>query len=207
MKNSDLFSNQIHEIYNISPLDNIESILQNGLLSFNNAKRIFHVSLANDEIQLMRANKVISKDGLTLHDYASCYFNPRNAMLYRLISNGENCVIISISIDVLNLTDTLITDRNAATQISRIYTPADGYEKLNFEVIKSKLWVNQNGESNSNVKEQMQAEILVKERISPEYFNKIYVKTYKEKNKLDEICSKYNIIVEVNRDLFFNMSN
>jgi len=203
MKTSELYSKQISEIYNISPIENIESILEYGLLSYNRAKMIFHKSVANIEIQNVRDNKIITKDGLTLHDFASCYFNPRNAMLYRLVSNGDKCIVFSISLDVLNLTDTLVSDRNASTQISRVYDVADGFAELDFEKIRSRYWVDASGFQELSTKEKMQAEILVKDVILPKYFNKIYVDSIETKMEILNITSKYNIEIEVNRDMFF----
>lgn len=203
MKNSDLFFSKIKEIYNISPIDNIKSIFEYGLLSFNNAKTLNHTSVANQEIQGIRDNKIIGKDGSTLHDYASCYFNARNAMLYRVLADNNECVILVISLEVLDLEGTVVSDRNAAVNISRFYTPSSGFNTLDFDTIFSDYWVDENHYPINSIKEVMQAEVLVKNCIPPTYFKKIIVPNQKVRDHIIEIINGYDIEIEVDNKLFF----
>ena len=73
----------IKELYFITHIDNIKSILQHGILCYNKAKKILCKSIADYEIQ-KRSDKVVIPGGkLKLHDYANLYFNPRNAMMFK----------------------------------------------------------------------------------------------------------------------------
>ena len=68
-------------LYNITSIENLESILIHGILSKNKVSNLTrHIDISNAEVQHRRDN-VVLPNGKMLHDYANLYFNPRNAML------------------------------------------------------------------------------------------------------------------------------
>jgi len=79
-------------VYHMTHLENLESILQNELLSTNEKTRlgIKHKNIANHGIQNRRAamNVTCGPRG-TVHDYVPFYFCPREPMLLRLL-NSKN---------------------------------------------------------------------------------------------------------------------
>lgn len=69
-------------IYHITAIDNLPSILNSGLIYSTNGLTLRHRSIANEEIQNRRANKVVAlPPGGALHDYVPFYFAPRSPML------------------------------------------------------------------------------------------------------------------------------
>ena len=74
-------------VYHMTHLENLESILQNGLLSTNEKDRlgIDHKNIANQSIQTRRSvmNVACGPEG-TVHDYVPFYFAPRSPMLYAI---------------------------------------------------------------------------------------------------------------------------
>lgn len=79
-------------VYHMTHLENLESILQNGLLSTNEKTRlgIKHRNIANQSIQNRRtAMSVPCGPQGTIHDYIPFYFSPREPMLLRLL-NSKN---------------------------------------------------------------------------------------------------------------------
>lgn len=66
---------RIGHLYNITSLENLRSIAARGILCHELAARVAHEDVADHGVQERR-------DGL--HQYASLYLNPRNAMLSRL---------------------------------------------------------------------------------------------------------------------------
>lgn len=67
--------------FNIMPLENIASVIENGILSHDNINTE-HKSIAMSEIQ-ERREKVYVPNGLRLHQYANLYFDYKNPMLYK----------------------------------------------------------------------------------------------------------------------------
>ena len=78
----------INELYYITPIDNVPSILQYGILSYKQASRLAHGSVAMTEIQARRTNRRIPGAG-HLHDYANLYFDAHNPMLSKVRQNND----------------------------------------------------------------------------------------------------------------------
>lgn len=105
---------EIAELHYITPIDNVDSILANGILSHRLVERVSHRSVAMQEVQDRRKNKVVP-GGRKLHEYANTYFNARNAMLYLLKDDHAELCILRISTAVFDLDGVIVTDRNAAS--------------------------------------------------------------------------------------------
>ena len=72
----------VKELNYITPIENLPSIFERGILSHKLAKRIPHHSVAMEAIQDKGKVKVVQR-GRPLHDYANLYFDARNPMLYK----------------------------------------------------------------------------------------------------------------------------
>lgn len=70
-------------IFHITAIENLPNILAHGCLYATNNKPCAHNSIANEEIQARRAQKIVDlpPHGV-LHDYVPFYFAPRSPMLY-----------------------------------------------------------------------------------------------------------------------------
>jgi hypothetical protein len=74
---------ELPELHFIAPIDNLASIIAQGILCHERAKNVGHRSVAMEEIQ-ERRRKVIVPGGLRLHQYANLYINARNKMMFKL---------------------------------------------------------------------------------------------------------------------------
>lgn len=147
-------------VYNIQPICNVPSVMENGILSYNRSKRIEHRSVAMEVVQ-NRRDGISIPHGLSLHDYASAYFDPRNPMMYRIQQEAENLCVLAISSEVLDFEGTIITDGNAASDYTRFFTPSDGIDRLDFVIIYDEWW-NSNDPWDKAMRKRMKcAEILV----------------------------------------------
>ncbi|MDI6756743.1 MAG: DarT ssDNA thymidine ADP-ribosyltransferase family protein, partial [Endomicrobiia bacterium] len=72
--------------YYITHIANIPSILKNGILSHDAIEKnnIAHLTIYDKEIVNIRKS-VKTPDGECLWNFANVYFQPRNAMLYRVL--------------------------------------------------------------------------------------------------------------------------
>lgn len=61
---------ELPELHYITPIRNVPSILRLGLLSYRRAQRLNHESVADETVQLKRADKNVP-GGQRLHDYVN----------------------------------------------------------------------------------------------------------------------------------------
>ncbi len=196
---------QLKELYYITPISNLQSILKNGILSYNLAKRIHHVSLAHKDVQNRRENKRLP-NGKPLHDYANLYICARNPMLFYLSKNenlAEVCVL-GISIDVIMLKDVVISDRNAARMEARFAPAPDGLKIVDNEKTFAKYWTNEDYLIAQDLKARKCAEVLVPYKIKSEFITEIYVSCEKAKATLKS--QGFNMPIKIDDFLFFNRS-
>ena len=155
---------------NINHVINVSSILKQGLLCHDRARMVEHQSLALESVQNRRAQKGVPS-GLALHQYVNLYFAPRNPMMYHIRCNRdiENTCVLLVSPEVLDIDGTVITDGNAASDITRFYAPYEGISVLEYEKIYAKYWTDENPYVQDEKKRKKCAEVLVPWNISANY--------------------------------------
>jgi hypothetical protein len=165
------------ELYYITPIDNIPSILEHGILSNELAAKVPHTSLAMPEIQIRRINKKIpGAGGLDLHSYANLYFDAHNPMLSKRRERNDTICILRINPNVLDMPGVIVADRNAATDYVRFYAPAGGIESLDKDKLFAKYWTNSQDENERRAHKRLKcAEVLVPNKVEPNYVSGAYV--------------------------------
>ncbi len=117
----------IEYLYYICHMDNISSIIKNGILSHNLARKLKGnvKDISNPKVQRRRKYKTLPNGNL-LHDYANLFFNPRNATMYSLKTNTkinfDELCIIAINKDILQQNGIYISNTNASKDIAEFYT-------------------------------------------------------------------------------------
>lgn len=92
----------LRELHYITPIANVPSILQHGLLSHQRSTRVGHTSVAMPQVQARRAGRTLPS-GRPLHAYANLYLTARNPMLYKLRWKRDAICVLSVGADVLDL--------------------------------------------------------------------------------------------------------
>lgn len=195
---------KLRGLYYITHIDNLSSILEKGILSHIKVlkDKIDFTRIYDEEIVGERKNKRLP-DGRSLWDFANLYFQPRNAMLYRVVFfsgvNIDDIIIIGIKQSILNREDIFITTGNAASSYTEILSSKEAkkYIKSIREKTDREWWSTEDGS-----KRELMAECLVPECVSPDYISEIYVSNHKALNKVKEIC-KRNIPIIPEPELFF----
>ncbi len=169
----------IKELHYITHIDNLLSIIDSGVLSYEKAKKKQHKSVAKPEVQERRA-KVVIPGGKRLHCYANLYFNARNPMMRALVDNNKHkeLLVIQIDMSILDEPGVIISDRNASSiEYVRFYSVPDGIDKLNKNIIFARYWTNPdpNPIKQFELKSGICAEVLVPDCISPKFIKGIYV--------------------------------
>jgi hypothetical protein len=169
--------NEVKELHFITSITNLNSILELGILSHDRAARIPHVSCANEDVQDRRRGKRVPNGGL-LHSYANVYFHARNPMMFTLIRNQrEDLVVVRVSQTVLDVQDTVLSDGNAASDGTRFYPSPEGLADLDSDPIFAKYWTDENFWPVQEKKRARNAEILVPNMIASGYIEGCYVDT------------------------------
>lgn len=166
---------EISELHCITPIANLASILDRGILSHSRAERVAHESIAMEEVQDTRSGVVVP-NGLPLHRYANLYFNARNTMMYKRHALHRGISILSVRLSVLDLPGVVVTDCNSASiGFAEFGTPAETLPTLSHDEIFARSWNHGDYYEKSRHKARMCAEVLVPERIAPEFIRGIYV--------------------------------
>ncbi len=192
-------------LYYITHIDNIPSILRRGILSHRKVidEGINYTPIYDKEI-IENRKAISTPDGRSLWEFANLYFQPRNAMLYRVIffSNAgvENIAIIGLRDSILRKKEIYITTGNAASPYSSFIPAKDvnKYLKNLRERVDKGWWSYEDGS-----KRELMAECLVPESVPPEYISEIYVAKQEVCDKLHSMVPSRSIPVIPEPELFF----
>lgn len=191
---------KIQNVYHITEEENLPLIIKNGLLSRNMVikyKMKFN-DISDKEIQEKREEKKI-------HDYASTYLNPKNAMLYRIIKENRNVAIVEFGTDFVfekRAEDILVSNKNAAASNAVIENLANvNIEKfLDMKKVFAQYWTD-HGETLCDIKQSMQSEILVKNIIEPRWIKRIILKDYKQRTRIINLLNSYGLNFKIQIDI------
>ncbi len=188
---------RIKELQCIMPLDNIPSVLEHGILSYERAAKLKHHSVAMPEVQDLRDKKQVPR-GLKLHQYANLYFHARNPMLYK--RKNEDICVLRISTEVLQIPGVVITDCNAASNYARFFHPSQ-LGLLDFDDIFAMDWRHRNDPvAYWRHRSRKCAEILVPHFVDPRFLAGAYVVSQDVVARLKD-C--FNLPITIDRAMFF----
>lgn len=165
---------RVTRLHCIMPIVNVPSVLDLGILSYDAAARLRHASVAMQPVQDRRDQKRVPQ-GLRLHQYANLYFHARNPMLYKRRAEASSLCILAVSLDALQIPNTVITDSNAASDYARFLHP-DQWGLINFDDVLAESWNHPDDpRRHFQHKSRKCAEVLVPRRVPPEMVIGAYV--------------------------------
>ncbi|RPU93089.1 hypothetical protein IPC879_11910 [Pseudomonas aeruginosa] len=197
-------SHRVTELHCIMPLDNVPSVLTNGILCHELADQIQHRSVAMQEIQDRRHNKSVP-GGMRLHQYANLYFCARNPMMYKRQNEHYNLCVIRVSIDVMSERGVVLSDQNAASDYVRFHSYPDGLRHIVFDDVYADWWNDDDLATSYRKKARKCAETLVPKRVEPRYLTGFYVCNNQVKQTLEGLLGlqQCQLPVIANPHLFF----
>ena len=175
-----LTSNVIYNLphdgfYHITHVDNLESILLNGLMShkivYNN--RMLRIDISNQAIQNDR-DRLETVFGRNIQDYVPLYINPQNPMMdSEKVKNYRSSIILLEVIPhiLVQNENTLFSDGNAAQQKTNFYHNQNEMENINWQLLQEGKWIR--GTESQRI---MCSEVLVPEKIDVFYINRIIIR-------------------------------
>ncbi len=193
----------ISTINHMTHIDNLETILKYGLYSHNNSYK--KVDISNKEVNNRRSNKepIYNK---SINEYVPFYFNPRNAMLYKVQKDiNSDVIILGFSNIIVCRNDVLFTNKNAAsdtTIFEKDITNLLNFEFINWKNVFEESWYI-NGENDNDIKQIMMAEVLVYDHVPIKYIDTIYCQNNAVVDSIKSRFSINNINIISKPDMFF----
>lgn len=186
-------------LFYITHINNLPSILRYGILSHRQVEKqgVQFTRIYNPEIVANRETRN-TPDGKSLWDYANVYFQPRNPMLYKVItetSEKKDIVIIGISPQAVDTEGAFISLGNAASPLSPILGIDDGLKAINDEywaIINSDWWKSEDG-----TKRKIMAECLIPNYIPPSQLHSIYVINQSVADKIRPVLKNFSLQTSV----------
>lgn len=177
---------ELSELHYITPMANVASILRLGILSHRGAAKLPHESVAMDEIQDRRA-RVVVPGGRRLHDYVNLYICARNPMLYKRQLRHLDLCVVQVSTDVLDLPDVVVTNKNASSDYVRFAAAPWGLSIVDREATFAEYWTDPNPSVQWQKKSAKCAEVLVPDRVAPEFIAGVYLSCEQALKRFDDM--------------------
>jgi hypothetical protein len=186
---------QIYRRYHLGPavhtthIENIDSIFREGALLAKNCERlrVAH-DLSLENIQRVRAEKIVPCSGRSLHDYVPLYFGNRTPLVAMHRDKNEQLVFLRFSLDILSHGGVVISDGNARSDATtfRQYTHLDDLEILDPTAIKTTFYWN-----DDEIKRRKQAEVLVPENLSLDLLYEIICHSEAARDRIFAVGDSY----------------
>lgn len=153
-------------------------------------------------VQDIRAKKMVP-GGRPLHEYANLYICARNPMLFKRLNHHRELCVLRVSPTVLDLPDVVITDGNAASKYARFGSSPGGLRNVDRDLTFAEYWTDQTDQIQElRNKTAKCAEVLVPDRVPPDYLTGAYVCCQPAQARFDALGTR--LTAEVNHHLFFN---
>ena len=191
---------RVTQLHYITPINNLASIMQHGILSHNRAASLNHESIADESVQDRRADKRVP-GGLMLHDYVNMFFHARNSMMYRRLNHRTSLAVICVNPTVLDIENAVVTDGNAASPSTTFWPSPSGLAALDADFIYAESWDHAESWIKHERKRRRSAEVLVPNVVPPSYVFGCYVYSDDVIVKCNQLCSA--IKVKVHQHVFF----
>lgn len=196
----------INELYYITHINNVPSILREGILSHDliEARKISFTPIYNADIVAKRRD-MKTPDGRSLWSFANLYFKARNPMLYKVVFFGESTdaddiAVLGVQMSILNKPDIFVSTGNAASVLSNILPAREGKKAIPQirKNIDKEYWTEESGS-----KRKIMAECLVPGIIPPELITGIYVASHKAADKVRPLAQQLGLSVVREPNMFF----
>ena len=195
----------VKELHYITPINNLRSIFQYGILCHHKAEKVLHQSIADPVIQNRREKIVIPGGKRKLHDYVNLYFNARNPMMFKRKDMHEELVILQINPAILDESEVVISDGNASSGYVKFYASPEGLGHLDKSLIYANNWTNRDVFQYWASKRAICAEVLVLHSVAARLIKGIYVSCRETQSKIKDLSARirFQDKIIVNPTLFF----
>jgi hypothetical protein len=152
------------------------------------------------EIQERRA-KVKVPGGRRLHEYVNLYISARNPMLYLRRGDHESLCVLQISPEVLDLDGVVIADRNASSDYCLFGQAPSALANVDKDLVFARYWTDPNPIQAYIRKSVKCAEVLVPDRVPPEFIRGTYVSCHEGRRRVVALAP--DLAITISGHLFF----
>jgi len=192
---------ELHELGYLVPIETVPAILQRGILSHRRAADIPHESIADENVQRLRANVVVF-NGRALHEYVNLYVCPRNPMLFKRRDVHERICVLRVSPDVLDIPNVVVTDGNAGSKYVHFSTAPAGLHLIDRDRTFARHWKHPEDQKDEwRHTSQKCAEVLVPDVVPVTDITGAYASCDGSRQRLLSLVPTLQLTVD--RDLFF----
>ena len=188
---------RIQHLAYMTPIGNLASIVQHGILSHNGVERagISRTDISDQNVQNIRRTKLVG--GRPLHDYVNLYFNSRNPMLFVRQGVQDDIAILCVNRTYIGRSGVWYSDGNAASGDTNFYYSPRRLYELNWDCIWADRWVDYGDGRRIRC-----AEVLVPNRVPLAEVQQVVVRTNEASRRARQIIPR-NIPISVNLGWFF----
>ena len=194
---------KINAFYHMTHINNLDSIIRNGLYPHNNTYKKTDISNVDVNDRRVRLEPIYHKQ---IHSYVPFYLNPRNAMLYRNQKQfGNSIVILQFKNSLIDINNSIITNANASADNTLFTSNVNHLNDQNFINLSNVFadsW-NNYGNPNYQIKQTMMAELLIPIVVKNNYIEKIICMDFQMKKFIDSNIYTNGINVVVDREKYF----
>ena len=195
---------QVKWLYYITHIDNIPSILRQGILSHEQieAGNIPYTRIYDEEIVANR-QEIQTPNGKSLWSFTNLYFQPRNPMLYRVLheKSEDDIGVLAVEPAILQRPDIYVSTGNAASLSSDILHAVEVSKALP-QIIRGTVNVEWWNDVDGS-KRKIMAECLIPDAIPSDLIQSIYVASPKAQERVKAATSQSNLPVIVQPEMFF----
>lgn len=194
---------KINAFYHMTHINNLDSIIRNGLYPHNNTYKKTDISNVDVNDRRVRLEPIYHKQ---IHSYVPFYFNPRNAMLFRNQKKfGNSIIILQFKNSLIDINNSIITNANASADNTLFTSNVNHLNDQNFINLSNVFadsW-NNYGNPNYQIKQTMMAELLIPIVVKNNYIEKIICMDFQMKKFIDSNIYTNGINVVVDREKYF----
>lgn len=193
---------ELVELHYITPISNLLSIIEHGLLSNRQVRSLASTSIAMPEVQDIRERKVVP-GGLPLHNYVNLYVCARNPMLYKRLSGRLALCVLALDPSVVDLPGVVVTDQNAASKYVRFGAGASGLKLVDRGRTFARDWTDPDEVEAWRKKSAKCAEVLIPHRVPSNFIQGAYVCNAAVGSRV--MALGIEIAVSENSEMFFGL--
>ena len=191
-------------LFYITHIDNLPSILRQGIFCHERIERenIKFTQIYDETIVTGRRERKVP-DERSLWSFANLFFQPRNAMLYRVLleKSSEEIAILCVKPELLNRKDIYIAVGGAGSERSPIVSRDVGIKSIS----KLRKYIDREWWSDvDDSKRLSMAECLVPDSVSPDMITTLYVSSHELREELcNDVCEFNGINIIPDPYMFF----
>lgn len=167
-----LASYRVSSLWNVTHLDNLESLLSCGIICRNSTRQMQGVvDISQQAVQARRRTTHNAVQGTTFepHAHVPLFLADNTPMLY-VTSNDKKVILLEVSTEAADAPGVCFSDGNIAADAHGLYTDPKDLATLDWSIIRSRraaFW--------PESKRKRAAEVLIPQVCSAKFFKQVHV--------------------------------